>query len=68
MVKTLQVNGMSCQHCVAHVKNALTAVDGVQSAEVDLQKRTAVVTLTKDVPDGQLLDAVTQAGYEPKMK
>ena len=36
MQKTIQVEGMMCQHCVAHVKNALEKIPGVQ-AEVSLE-------------------------------
>ncbi len=39
----LHVGGMHCQKCVARVKDALLAVDGVTSAEVDLEKETATV-------------------------
>ena len=39
----LHVGGMHCQKCVARVKDALEAVDGVTSAEVSLEKERAVV-------------------------
>ncbi len=39
-----KVDGMSCMHCVARVKAAIEGVDGVKTAEVDLQKAEAVVT------------------------
>ena len=37
MEKTLNVEGMMCQHCVAHVKRALESVEGVEEAVVDLE-------------------------------
>ena len=40
---SLHVGGMHCQKCVARVKDALEAVDGVTSATVDLEKESAVV-------------------------
>ncbi len=58
----LDVAGMSCNHCKARVEKALSAVDGVQSAVVDLEKGQASV-------EGDSLDvralakAVTHAGY-----
>ena len=61
--KTISVEGMMCQHCVAHVKRALEAVDGVTAAEVSLEKGTAAVTLAYDVPDEPLRRAVEDAGY-----
>lgn len=63
MKKTLSVEGMSCNHCVAHVKDALSEVAGVESAEVDLEKKSAVVT-GASLDDAALKAAVAEAGYE----
>lgn len=41
---TLKVTGMHCQKCVARVKDALEAVDGVMSADVNLEEERAVVS------------------------
>lgn len=67
-MKTLKVEGMMCQHCVAHVKQALEGVEGVLSVEVNLKKKTAVVTLNETAPasDEALTAAVTAAGYTVK--
>lgn len=64
MNKTLKVEGMSCGHCKAAVERALKAVDGVENAMVDLSKKTAEVTLSKEVGDDALKKAVEDAGYE----
>ena len=61
---TLTVEGMMCMHCVSHVKEALEKVEGVAGAEVDLDKKTAVVTLSGDVPTDALIAAVEAAGYK----
>ena len=63
MTKTMTINGMMCAHCQAHVEKALNAIDGV-TATVDLAAKTATVTLSKDVADEVLKNAVTEAGYE----
>ena len=63
MTKKFKVDGMMCQHCVAHVKTALEGVEGVSKADVDLKKKSAVVTLEKDVSAETLIAAVTEAGY-----
>lgn len=67
MEKTLHVEGMMCQHCVAHVKKALEGVAGVESVDVDLDGKKATVQLAEDVADAQLIDAVVDAGYEANM-
>ena len=64
MEKKLNVEGMTCQHCVAHVTQALEAVEGVSKAIVSLDEKSAVVELSSDVADSALVDAVVQAGYE----
>ncbi|MBR5721065.1 MAG: HAD-IC family P-type ATPase, partial [Clostridia bacterium] len=64
MKKTVYIEGMMCQHCVAHVKKALDAVDGVKNADVDLEGKKAVLTLEKDVDDKTLAAAVDAAGYK----
>lgn len=63
MKKVLSVEGMMCAHCKMHVEKALSAIDGVEEAVADLEKKQATVTLSKDVPDQVLIDAVTEAGY-----
>lgn len=63
MKKIIQINGMSCSHCQARVEQVLNAIDGVE-AKVELKKNRAVVTLSKDVADQTMKDAITEAGYE----
>lgn len=65
MKKVITINGMSCNHCKAAVEKALSSIDGVSSASVNLAKKSAVVALGHEVPDQILLDAVKNAGYEP---
>lgn len=67
MEKTLHVEGMMCQNCVKHVKKALEAVDGVTVANVDLDAKSAVVELSSDVSDEELIAAVVEEGYEAAM-
>ena len=64
MEKEIQIEGMMCQHCVAHVEKALTALGGVSTAQADLEGKCATVTLSAPVSDEELKEAVTAAGYE----
>jgi len=64
MKKTLHVEGMMCKHCQAAVMNALRVVDGVISVDVSLENKTAVVTLSKNVEDSVLINAVISADFE----
>ena len=63
MNKTMKIEGMSCGHCSARVEKALNAIDGV-SAAVDLESKTASITLPKEVSDDILRKAVEDAGYD----
>ena len=62
MERKINVAGMSCMHCVGAVKKALEAVDGVESADVNLEQADAAVI--GDVPMEELISAVTEAGYQ----
>lgn len=64
MQKTLNITGMMCNHCVAHVKKALESVDGVSSVNVSLENNNATVTLSHPVDDATLAKAVTDEGYD----
>lgn len=55
------VEGMMCQHCVAHVKKALEEVKGVKTVEVSLDDKLATVTATCDAT--ALTAAINAAGY-----
>ena len=67
MEKKLSVEGMMCQHCVAHVKKALEGIEGVEEAVVDLDSNSATAKLSADVADQALVDAIVDAGYEAKV-
>lgn len=63
MKKTIIIEGMSCGHCSARVEKALRALEGVE-ASVDLEAKTAHVTVTGQVSDEALKEAVEEAGYQ----
>ena len=64
MKKTLNVEGMMCGHCEARVKKALEAVPGVTEAAVSHEAGTAIVTLSEDVADDVLKQAVEAQDYK----
>ena len=66
MEKTLQVEGMMCGHCEAHVKQALEALPQVAQATADHVSGKVVVKLNADVSDADLAQAVKAAGYKVK--
>lgn len=63
--KTLDVQGMTCGHCKMSVEGALTGLEGVSAAEVDLN--TGKVEVTYDeakVSLASMKEAVEDQGYD----
>jgi copper chaperone len=63
MTKRLSIEGMTCHHCAGRVTSALTRVQGVTSAKVDVATKSAIVE-GPALADGPLKEAVADAGYE----
>lgn len=63
MTRTIHIEGMMCAHCEATVKKALEALDGVENAAVSHESGTAVVSLSKEVANAALKDAVEAKDY-----
>jgi len=64
MKKTLKVEGMMCGHCEARVKKALEALPEVDEAVVSHEAGTAIVTLSAEVADEVLKNAVEAQDYK----
>ncbi|MGH7583447.1 MAG: heavy-metal-associated domain-containing protein [Gemmatimonadales bacterium] len=58
---TLQIEGMSCSHCLNAVNQALSAIPGATVRTVEMGR--AVVDLTGPAGAQQLVAAVSKAGY-----
>lgn len=63
MEKTLYIEGMVCGNCVKHVHKALSGLEGVQNAEVELESKTARIQVDRDISDADLKAAIEDAGY-----
>jgi len=61
--KSLKITGMTCANCARIVEKALSKVDGVKFAAVNLATNTAFVVLEKDIPYEILQKAVESVGY-----
>ena len=61
----IKIDGMSCQHCVKTVTDAVVDLDGVSQVKVNLKKGEAKIKFEKDRLDlEQLKTAVVTAGFE----
>ncbi len=63
MQKTMKIEGMMCPHCEAAVKKALEAIEGVEKAEVSHEAGSAVVSMSAEVADAALREAVEAKEY-----
>jgi len=64
MRKTMIIEGMMCTHCTGRVEKVLSELEGVSAVEMSLEGKSATLTLSKDVDNKVLTDAVTEAGYQ----
>ncbi len=63
-MKTIEVKGMSCQHCVMSVTKALSMVPGVEDLQVDLGAGKASFNEAAPVDMAAVKKAITDAGFE----
>lgn len=62
----VNVDGMSCNNCAKHVKNALEEINNVNSVIVNLDKKNAELTYEGNIDEKTIENAITEAGYEFK--
>jgi len=61
---TINIKGMSCNHCVMAVTEALNEIDGVKDIKVDLAKEEATFDETMPVDMDTIREKIKKAGYE----
>lgn len=62
---TLNVEGMSCMHCVGAVKKAVSSLDGVSRVDVSLEEKKAVVEFDPGkVSVDSMKAAIEEQGYQ----
>ncbi|CAD2080141.1 copper chaperone CopZ [Jeotgalicoccus coquinae] len=68
MAKTvIDVEGMTCGHCKSSVEGALHNLDGVSTAEVNLEKNNVTVEYNDTIIDrGKMTAAIEDQGYDVK--
>ena len=61
-VKTVIVDGMTCDHCKGWVEKAVNNIEGA-SCKVNLNKKEAVVSMDREISDDVIRAAIKNAGY-----
>ena len=62
----LNVEGMMCPRCKAHVENACKNVNGVVDAVASLEDKNVTVTFSGDALKDEVISSIVNAGYEVK--
>jgi copper chaperone len=60
---TLQVQGMSCGHCVKSIENSVGAIEGVEKVNVQLNDGTVDVEFNNKVDVQKITDTIEDQGY-----
>ena len=61
--KEIKVVGMHCPSCVKAVELCLKDVDGIEDAKADLDSGITKITMSDDVNDADIAEAVEEAGF-----
>lgn len=61
---TLNVEGMHCGGCVKSIERVLTELDGVQSADVQLEGKATITFDENRVNVAQLIKVIENAGFD----
>ncbi len=62
---TIKISGMSCNHCVQRIENALQQSRGVNTARVDLSAEKAYIEYDpSEINEENLLQVIKDSGYE----
>lgn len=64
MKKKINIEGMSCGHCVGRITKALSGIDGVSEVDVNLDEKKALVSLDQEIPDEQFNKEIENVGYK----
>ena len=62
MLKKIIIKGMSCSHCVNHVREALSELKDSQKVEVNLEQKYAIVETSSN--DEEIKEKIEDQGYD----
>lgn len=64
--KTIVIEGMQCNHCKMTVEKVLGAIEGVEKVEVNLENKTVVIEISKQIDDNTIKNVIEEAGFVVK--
>ena len=66
IAKTIQIEGMQCNHCKMTVEKALSTIEGIIDVTVNLENKTATIQITKEIEDNIIKNVIEEAGFKVK--
>ena len=68
MNKILNVNGITCEHCVDTIKEAVGILVGVLRVDVDIEQKQVVVEFDEKLAKPEdLIDKIEEVGFKVRM-
>jgi len=68
MNKIINVDGITCEHCVDTIKEAVEILDGIFSVDVDIEKKQVVVEFDEKIAKTEdLIDKIEEVGFKVRM-
>ena len=68
MKEVLNVDGITCEHCVKTIKEAIVNLVGIFSVEVNIEKKQVIIEFDeKQAKPEDLIDKITEAGFGVRM-
>ena len=62
--KTVTVDGMHCQKCVARITDALKKIDGVKKVSIDLDEKTVSIISKSELPLTAVKSTIESLGFK----
>lgn len=63
MIIKVKIDGMSCNHCVMAVTNALKEIDTVESVSVSLEEKTATIVSSSELSTHKIKELIEEEGF-----
>ena len=64
--KTVTIPSISCGHCKMTIERELAELDGVETVDVDVARRTATVSWQEPVTWPVIEETLAEIGYQPE--
>lgn len=64
--KTINIEGMQCNHCKMSVEKVLNSIEGITKVNVSLENKNAKIEANKEIDDNKIKEVIEEAGFKVK--